>query len=296
VLAREEGKILHVARRTRQPAGNDGLREPASLRGRGDYAIDSPLAQLLGPYDAALTEQLTPDLELGLDQHQQSALGRGDSDDRVQHGGQGDEREVGDHEVDRPPYLPKIQIAHVRLFPDPDSWIIAERGGELAGADVDRDDLGGTTLEQHLGEATGRGAGVQRPAGHLKIEIVERAGQLVSAAGDIAIDNDLDQVRRLDPLGRPGHHVVVNSDQTGIDHVLSVAPGADQPAVHELAVQALTAVGPSGHRSGARRRIRLREPYAALRAHGRDDHDARSTALHRAPPGRPAHRRYPPHR
>ena len=69
-------------------------------------------------------------------------------------------------------------------------------GMHLAVADIDGDDMGRAALEQHLREAAGRGADVERvAAGRIEAEMVEPGDQLQRRARDIAlrriVDGDL---------------------------------------------------------------------------------------------------------
>ena len=63
-------------------------------------------------------------------------------------------------------------------FQHSDPGIGAQRPGQLPAADVDGDDMGGTPLEQAVGEPAGGGAGVQAaPPGNLHPEAVESSGE-----------------------------------------------------------------------------------------------------------------------
>ena len=129
--------------------------------------------------------------------------------ERGQHQPQRDEGQVGDDEVDRAVDRLGRQRADVGALVDPDAVVGAQAPGELAVADVDGDDLGGAPAEQHLGEAAGGGAGVERPpALDGDRERVEGAQQLVRAAGDpaglVGIGADDDRGAGLDAGGRLG--------------------------------------------------------------------------------------------
>ena len=78
--------------------------------------------------------------------------------------------------------------ARVHAFADEDARIGAKPPIELAVADVERDDRRGAALQQHVGEAAGRRADVERaPAGGVDAEGVERAGELDAAAADVGM-------------------------------------------------------------------------------------------------------------
>ena len=72
-----------------------------------------------------------------------------------------------------------------------DAVVALQRPGELSVADVDGDDLTGAGAQQHVGEAAGRGAGVEATlAGHahaVPAEDGQRARELVTAARDVLL-------------------------------------------------------------------------------------------------------------
>ncbi len=102
-------------------------------------------------------------LELGLDQEHERCAGRGDGEQRRQHGGQGDERQVGHHQVDRAADRFLRQVAHVAALADVDARVVPHGGMELAVAHVDGHHLRRAPLQEAVGEAPGRGPGVQGP-------------------------------------------------------------------------------------------------------------------------------------
>ena len=55
-------------------------------------------------------------------------------------------------------------------------------------ADVERDDAACATLQEHVGESTGRGANVERiPSIGRNVERVERVGEFQTAAPDVRV-------------------------------------------------------------------------------------------------------------
>jgi hypothetical protein len=53
---------------------------------------------------------------------------------------------------------------------------------------VERDDVRGAALEQHVGEPPGRGADVERvPAGHLDTELIQRVRELQTATANVRV-------------------------------------------------------------------------------------------------------------
>src|SRR5258708_5421008 len=79
-------------------------------------------------------------LELRLDERDDRLSGRWPQHlrDTRQHERERDERDVDDGEVARLGHEPDIHVAHVLALEHDDAWILAERPGELAIADVDR--------------------------------------------------------------------------------------------------------------------------------------------------------------
>ncbi len=57
------------------------------------------------------------------------------------------------------------QVARVEVLEDHDARIVAQSPIELAVADVERDHARRPALQQHVGEAAGRGADVERLRG-----------------------------------------------------------------------------------------------------------------------------------
>ena len=83
-----------------------------------------------------------------------------DADDRAQR----DERQVGDHRVERRRSVASVDVTEVGALAATSTRASApEPFVELAVADVDGDHLRGAALEQAVGEAAGRRAGVEDP-------------------------------------------------------------------------------------------------------------------------------------
>ena len=76
------------------------------------------------------------------------------------------------------PRVGAFQGDHPRIDP--------ELGVELAAADIDRIDFGRSAGDQHVGEAAGRGADIERYRTlRVEAEGIERRRELSSAAGDV---------------------------------------------------------------------------------------------------------------
>ena len=69
-----------------------------------------------------------------------------------------------DDDVDGARQVGQRQMARVEVLDHDDARIVAQRPVELPVADVERDDARGAALQQHVGEAAGGGADVERLA------------------------------------------------------------------------------------------------------------------------------------
>ncbi len=102
------------------------------------------------------------------------------------HRHEGDEGEIGSHDVDRAP-MSSGPSPRTFALEHGDARVVAERPRQLAAAHVDRDDRGGARLEQAIGEATRRGTGVEGAAPvRIDREPLERGGQLLTPTRDEA--------------------------------------------------------------------------------------------------------------
>ncbi len=78
------------------------------------------------------------------------------------------------------------QGARIEVLDGNDSRVVAQRPVQLPVADVEGDDARRSALEQHVGEASGRCADVERLAAvHLDAEGIEGMRQLEPAAADV---------------------------------------------------------------------------------------------------------------
>ena len=76
------------------------------------------------------------------------------------------------------------EVADVEALDHHDALVVADARMELAVADVERDDLAGAALQQAVGEAAGRRAGIEHPpADDVDAERVERRVELVDRRG-----------------------------------------------------------------------------------------------------------------
>ena len=134
---------------------------------------------------------------------------------------------------------------------DDDARVPAQSRVKLAVPDVDRVHAPGSTLQEHVGEAAGRGAQVAADQiFRIELEVIEAVLQLESAARDVAerlaalepqLDRLVEQLSRfLDPVV-PRHHFA------GEDQRLRLAARFRQPPqLHEH-----VGAAPRHHRSRA---------------------------------------------
>ena len=108
-----------------------------------------------------------------------------------------------------------VERARVHALEHRHARVVADLRVQLPVADVERDHARGATLQQHVGEAAGRGADVQAvEPGDVDRERVERVRELVPGTRDVRRRRlDLELRRLVDLLARlrvaghaPGHH------------------------------------------------------------------------------------------
>ena len=154
-------EVLDVAGRSRQRAGGDIDGVPSQFGGAAGDREHRLGAQRRIGHDPAGAHPVLADLELWLHHGNDIGVRRRARGQRGQHRRQRDERQVGDDQVDRPADRVGGEVADVGALHHRHPRIGAQRPGQLAVSDIGGDDLAGTAVQQHLGEAAGRGAGVQ---------------------------------------------------------------------------------------------------------------------------------------
>ena len=178
-------------------------------------------------------------LELRLhEEHEVGAL-VADADERVEHGADRDEREVGDDQVEQA-VLGSGHRADVHPLVHLDSGIVTHRGMHLPVADVDRDDLRCAVLEKALREAARRRAGIERaPTVHVDGEGLEGFDELVSPTAHEARrrTEDLDGLTCADHATRFVGRRAPDRDEPRVDGPLRGLTARGEPAAHELRVE-----------------------------------------------------------
>ena len=147
------------------------------------HQLHGPLPRRRIADDAALSHGRATRLELRLDQRHQPGSGRAERQRHGQRLRQRDEAHVGDERADRLRHEGAIEPARVATLERDDPRVGGKARVQLVVADVDRIDARRAAVEQHLGEAAGRGADVQgNDALDRETEMVEGGDQLRGSA------------------------------------------------------------------------------------------------------------------
>ena len=159
---RSEQEELDVARRPGQRADGDRHRSPPAARPPGRRcAVTASARSARSRTTPPLPTRSLPTSNCGFTISASSPSSRVTDSSGVEHQRERDEGQVADHEVDRLADDVERQLADVGAVVHLDPVVALQRPGELAVADVDRDDLARTRPQQDVGEAAGRGAGVE---------------------------------------------------------------------------------------------------------------------------------------
>ena len=198
-------------------------------------------------HDSPVPDAVLADLELRLDHEQEVGVVGRCSQQRFEDQGQGDERQVTHHQAGGRYDCGRVQRADVGAVQGSDTGVGSQGPGQLAVADVNGYDVLGAVAKEDVGEAARGGARVQAAAAldarrqAALPQHVQRAGELVSAAGDVVVSArgvDLDGLGRVDLTGGLSDHRAVESDVATGDERGGVSAGAGQPTAHELGVDA----------------------------------------------------------
>ncbi len=157
---------------------------------------------------------------------------------------EGDEGAIRDEEGDGGKRLGEgggRKVACVAAFHDHDARVLAELPGQLAAADVDGEDAGGSVLEEAVGEAAGGRAEVDGgEAGGVDVESLESVFQLVTAAADEAFGGvEADGVLGAEAASGFIGGVSVDANGAGEDEALGFFPGLAESEVDEGLVESL---------------------------------------------------------
>src|SRR5581483_6958187 len=229
----EEKEELAVSFRSGQARVYHGSDLGTPLEHRLRDLAEHPAVRVRVADDSALADVRPPGLELGLDENERAPAGRGERERRRQRLPHRDERDVADDEVGRVWKL--LEAARVRALEHGHARVGAQARVELAVADVERDHVRRPALEQHVGEAAGRGADVEGPSsGHVQPQRVQRVRELLPTARDVrrrALDLELRvDVDLLARLRVAGH-------KSGEDERLRLRPALREAALDEERVE-----------------------------------------------------------
>ncbi len=162
---------------------------------------------------------------------------------RGDHQPQRDERQVTDHEVDRPADLIDVGVADVVTLEVGHPGVGAQPFVELAVPDVERDDVRRASLQQTIGESTGRCADVEHLApSYVDAELVQGVVELLGPTTDEPRRRTFDHegVARSDlPRGLVGDRSV-DEDPIRSDQRLCFGAARRELPANELGVEPST--------------------------------------------------------
>jgi hypothetical protein len=147
------------------------------------------------------------------------------------------------------PLRQRLHVTDIGPFHHDHARIIAQYPCQLTVSDVDGIDTLGPALQEHIGEATGRGADVHRGyALDVYIEGIKSTFQLQSASADVWQRLGHQGDHHVGMHRRPGlgHDDAVHADPTTQDDGLSPSPTFSQFALHDQSIQSSSRL-PFGH-------------------------------------------------
>ncbi len=182
-------------------------------------------------------------LELGFDEGDDAAAGPDQGGERGKDLPQGDERAIGDGEVEGQLVRGEVgggQLPGIGPFEDGDAWVLAEFPGELAMADIDGMNGVGAVLEEAVGEPAGTGAEIEgAETGYRDGEVEEGVLEFMAAPGNEPFRGDQFQ------MGIGGGGIAgfagglpIDPDLTGEDGGLGLGACGAEATFDEALVQA----------------------------------------------------------
>ncbi len=135
--------------------------------------------------------------------------------------------------------------ARIDAFKRTDARVRREAGIELSVADIDGDHLRRSVREQHVGEASGRGADVEADVAlRIEGEGVERGGKLDPTARRPGVERlGLDRRVTRNLFRGLLHRDAADADKPGRDRGLSAGAAGKEAALDENDIRALTHEG-----------------------------------------------------
>lgn len=179
-------------------------------------------------------------LKLGLHEQHELAIPAGQSDQHLGDEGQGDEREIGDHEIKRRSQGDRIGMANVGPFNHRYPGIEADFGMQLAVPDINGDHVTDVALQHAVGKTTGRSSNVDgAQLRNVNGEMVQRRSQFFPAPTDegaIRPVND-DRFIGAHQSGRVERRCAAHSYPPGLNDIVSLGGAADQTAPNEFEIK-----------------------------------------------------------
>lgn len=136
---------------------------PEFGQARSDLGADSIVDRRIDDHSLDLADLLAARLELRLDEQDEIGAGQRGAHERSDHTSERDERQVGDHHLDRSADVGRIEIADVVLLEHQHPIVIAYSRMQLAMANIDGGDRCRSALQQTIGESAGRCTRVEDP-------------------------------------------------------------------------------------------------------------------------------------
>ena len=183
--------------------------------------------------------------------------GKRRTDEWVEHAAERDERQVGDHDVDRTTDEFRGDVANVEPFEHRHLRVFPDTRMQLSMTDIDRSHEQSAALQQTVGEATGGGTSVERsPTVDRQTERVERSVELLATAAHEprALTHDHDSIAGVHLPRRLVGERAIHEDAPSIDGDRRLHSALDEATSNEVGVETLS----PRHRSGLLGRSLLR--------------------------------------
>jgi hypothetical protein len=144
-------------------------------------------------------------------------------------------RQVDGDDIDRIRNDLAVQLGEIDALEVDDAGGLAQRAEQLPVPGVDGVHAPRPCVQQHAGEPSGRGPGIERDsAGHGDVERIERGLQLRLAAERL-VSSERDRRARTDERGSIGHDSAVDDDRASRDRRIGIGDG--WVCAHELVAE-----------------------------------------------------------
>lgn len=221
--------------------------------------------------DAAATQPLAADLELGLDQRDDVAAVGNQGPNRRERNGKRDEAEVAHDQVESPAEGAGVDVPDVGARQVDDPGVVSQPRRQLTVADVECGHLAGSVLEQDLREASGTRADVEAASAR-DVDRPQLQGmqQLERRSTDPAVDlaGQRDDGGIRDLVAGLAHDPLVDENDPVADELTGLAPRSGEAASHECSVEAAAGHAPPRSLRRDWRAARARSPSSIRWASG----------------------------